>query len=116
MNRSITLSLKKSKLTKRYYANPTDFNKEILLHQVSECTKLIFEAKDKHLAKLSSKNQHQKHIGLKIPIIPPVFFESKLISDFEKKAEPFNNHLPHNALWSKMQVPYQILNIKPMYD
>ena len=27
----------------------------MLLHQVSECTKLIIEAKDKHLAKLSSK-------------------------------------------------------------
>ena len=27
----------------------------MLLHQVSECTKLIVEAKDKHLAKLSSK-------------------------------------------------------------
>ena len=55
MNRLITLSLKKSKLTKRYQANPKDYNKEILLHQVSECTKLIVEAKDKPLAKLSSK-------------------------------------------------------------
>ena len=56
MSKSIRLSLKKqSKLTKRYYANLTDYNKEILLHQVSERTKLIVEAKDKHLAKLSSK-------------------------------------------------------------
>ena len=30
---------KRSKLTKRYYANPTDYNKEILLHQISECTR-----------------------------------------------------------------------------
>ena len=28
---------------------------EIILHQVSEYTKLIVEAKDKHLAKFSSK-------------------------------------------------------------
>ena len=28
----------------------------------------------------------------KIPIISPVFFEGKLTSDFEKKAELFNNH------------------------
>ena len=28
----------------------------------------------------------------KIPIISPVFFEGKLISDLEKKIEPFNNH------------------------
>ena len=27
-----------------------------------------------------------------IPIIPPVLFEGKLISDFEEKAELFNNH------------------------
>ena len=56
MTKLITLSLKRrSKLTKRYYANQTDINKEMLLHQVSECTKLIVEAKYKHLAKLSSK-------------------------------------------------------------
>ena len=56
MNKSITLSLKnRSKLTKRYYADPTDYNKEMSLHQVSECTKLIVEAKDKNLAKLSSR-------------------------------------------------------------
>ena len=56
MNKSIALSLKKiSKLTKRYYANPTDYNKEMLLHQVSECKKIIVKAKDKHLTKLSSK-------------------------------------------------------------
>ena len=46
---------KRSKLTIRYYANPTDYNEEMLLYQVSEYTKLIVEAKDKHLAKLSSK-------------------------------------------------------------
>ena len=46
INKSIALSLKKiSKLTKRYYANPTDYNKEMLLHQVSECKKIIVKAK-----------------------------------------------------------------------
>ena len=30
--------------------NLTDHNKELLLHQVSKCTKLIIEAKDEHLA------------------------------------------------------------------
>ena len=92
MNKSITLSLKKrSKFTKRY-ANPTDYSKEILLRQVSECTKLIVEAKDKHLAKLSSKldnpNTEPKIYwsiinrflnNKKVPIIPLVFFEGKLI-------------------------------------
>ena len=100
MNKSITLSLRKrSKLTKRYYANPTDYNKEMLLHQARKCTKLIVEAKDKHLAKLSSKldspdtapKTYWSIINRflnkkKIPIIPPVLFEGKLISDLEKKA------------------------------
>ena len=95
---------KRSKLTIRYYANPTDYNEEMLLYQVSEYTKLIVEAKDKHLAKLSSKLDNpdtapKSYWSIinrflnkkKIPIIPPVLFEGKLISDFEK-----------NVLWSKM--------------
>ena len=76
----------------------------MLLHQVRECTKLIVEAKDKHLAKLSSKLDNRDTApktcwsitnrflsNKKIPIIPPVLFEDKLISDFEKKVT-----LPHN--------------------
>ena len=76
----------------------------MLLYQVSEYTKLIVEAKDKNLAKLSSKldnpdtaaKSYRSIINRflnnkKIPIIPPVLFEGKLISDFEK-----------NVLWSKM--------------
>ena len=52
--RSVTFSkVARSKLTKRYYANPRDYNKEMLLHQISKYTKLIIEAKDKHLAKLT---------------------------------------------------------------
>ena len=129
MNKLITLSLRKrSKLNKRY-ANPTDYNKEMLLHQVSECTKLIVEAKDKHLAKLSSKLDNPDTApktywsiinrflnNKKIPMIPPVLFEGKLISDFEKKAELFNNHFASQFLWSQMQVPYQTLSTKPMHD
>ena len=77
----------------------------MLLHQVTECTKLIVEAKDKHLAKLSSKIDNRDAApktywsiinrflnNRKTTMIPPVLFESKLISDFEKKVELFNNH------------------------
>ena len=69
--------------------------------------KLIVEAKDKHLAKLSSKLDNRDTApktywsiinrflnNQKIPIILPVLFEGKLISDFEKKVELFNNHFP----------------------
>ena len=110
--------------------NKCFLGKELLLHQVSKCTKLIIEAKDEHLAELSSKLDNpnaapKTHWSIinrfvnnkKVPILPPVFLEGKLISDFEKEAELCNNHLffvltissqcPHNVLWSRMQVPYQ---------
>ena len=100
----------------------------MLLHQVSECTKLIIEAKDKDLAKLSSKLANTDPApktywsitnrflnNSKIPIILPVFFEGKLISDFEKKAQLFNNYFTFQCSLVK-QVPHQTLNIKPMND
>ena len=40
---------------KRYYRNPSEYNKETLLNQVNECTKLIIEAKQNYIAKMSSK-------------------------------------------------------------
>ena len=74
------------------------------LDQASECTKEIVEAKDKYLAKLSSKLDNpdtllktycsitNKFLNNKnVPVILPVLFEGKLISDFYKKAEIFIN-------------------------
>ena len=59
----------------------------MLLHQVSKCTKLIVEAKDKHLAKLSSQLDNPDTVpktywsiinrllkNKETPIIPPVCF------------------------------------------
>ena len=59
----------------------------MLLHQVRECTKLIIEIKDNHLAKFSLKLDNpdttpktywsiiNKFLNSKkVPIIPPVFF------------------------------------------
>ena len=40
---------------KRYYRNPSEYNKETLLNQVNECTKRIIEAKQNYIAKMSSK-------------------------------------------------------------
>ena len=67
----------------------------MLLHQVSECTKLIVEAKDKHLTKLNSKLDSPDTApktywsiinrflnNKKIPIIPLGSFQSKLIHAF----------------------------------
>ena len=48
MNKEITLLLKKrSQLTKKYYNDPTDHNKTLLLNTLNECTRLIIAAKKK---------------------------------------------------------------------
>ena len=56
MNSFIVSSLKKrTKYTKIFYKNPTDYNKDLLNNQANKCTKIIIQAKDKHKAKISSK-------------------------------------------------------------
>ena len=56
MNTLIISALKKrSILVKRYYRNPSEYNKETLINQSNECTKLIIEAKQNYTAKMSSK-------------------------------------------------------------
>ena len=56
MNTLIISALKKrSILVKRYYRNPSEYNKETLINQSNECTKLIIEAKQNYIAKMSSK-------------------------------------------------------------
>ena len=56
MNTLIISALKKRPiLVKRYYRNPFEYNKETLLNQANECTKLIIEAKQNYIAKMSSK-------------------------------------------------------------
>ena len=78
---------------------------------------------DKHLAKVSSKLDNPD-VALKTywsiinrflnnkktPIISPLLFDGKLMSDFEKKLNFLIISLSHNVFWSKMQVPYQTLN------
>ena len=81
----------------------------MLLHQVSECTKLIIEAKDKHLDKLSSK--------LHNPGTAPKTYWSIIKKFFKKKLNfLIIITLSHNILWSKMQVPDQTLNMKLKND
>ena len=40
---------------KRYYRNPSEYNKETLLYQENECAKLITEAKENYIPKMSPK-------------------------------------------------------------
>ena len=56
MNSFIISSLKKrTKYTKRFYKNPSDYNKDLLNNQADECKMLIIQAKEKHIAKMSAK-------------------------------------------------------------
>ena len=86
---------KRSIRAKRYYTNPSEYNKETLINQSNECTKLIIEAKQNNIAKMSSKLDSPDtasktywviiNIFLnkkKIPNIPPLLFNNKLVSDF----------------------------------
>ena len=45
----------RSILVKSYYRNPSEYNKEILINQSKECTKLIIEAKQTYIAKMNPK-------------------------------------------------------------
>ena len=56
MNKEITLLLKKrSKLTKKYYYDPTDHNKNLMVNAANECTRRTIAAKEKNLIRLSTK-------------------------------------------------------------
>ena len=55
INTLIISALKKRLiLVKRYYRNPSEYNKEALINKSNECTKLL-EAKQNYIAKMSSK-------------------------------------------------------------
>ena len=63
INRLIKLSWKKrSKLTKRYYSNPTTNNKKALDFQAKEYTSLIIESKETFIAKMSGKLDNPKTV------------------------------------------------------
>ena len=96
---------KQSKLTKRYDGNPTAHNKETLDFQAKEQTSLIIESKERFIAKMSTKLDNPKTFpktywsiinkflsNKKTPIIPPVLGNGELVSDFEQKANLFNNY------------------------
>ena len=107
INSSIKLSLKnRSKLTKiRYHSNPTANNKDALDFQAEEYTSLIIESKERLIAKMSAKLDNPKTVlktywsiinkflsNKKTPIIRPVLVNGELVSDFEQKANLFNNY------------------------
>ena len=56
MSSFIISSLKKrTKYSKRFNKNPSDYNKNLLNNQANKCTKLIIQAKEKNISKMSAK-------------------------------------------------------------
>ena len=106
MNSFIISSLKRrTKYTKRFYKNSSDYNKDLLNNQANECTRLIIQAKEKHIAKISAKFDNPNVAPKtywsiisrllnkrKMPAIPPFLADGKLVSDFKIKSELFNSH------------------------
>ena len=45
----------RSNLIKKYYNDPTDHNKNLMVTTANECTRLIIAAKEKHLTRMSAK-------------------------------------------------------------
>ena len=130
MNTLIISALKKRLiLMKRYYRSPSEYNKETLLNQANECIKLIIEAKQNYIAKMSSKldcleSASKTYWSIinrilnkkKILNIPPLLGNNKLVSDFQKKLNYLIDTFQNNALYFKIQVRYQFSTLKQIID
>ena len=96
---------RKIKLTNFFYKNvqrKVDHDK--VLKKSEECTKQILEAKKNYILKMTKKladsNTSSKSYwtilnrllyNKKLPTIPPLLVDGKMVSDFCKKANIFNN-------------------------
>ena len=125
MNTLIISALKRSILVKRYYRNPSEYNKETLINQSNECTKLVTEAKQNYIAKMSLKldfpdTASETYWAIinrflnkkKIPNIPPLLVNNKLVSDFHKKAELFNRHFAEQCTLVQNTSTLPVFNFK----
>ena len=93
------------KLTKSFYKNgqrKVDHDK--VLEKSEECTKQILKAKKNYILKMTKKLAHSNPssksywtvlnrllYNKKLPTIPPLLVDDKMVSDFCKKANIFNN-------------------------
>ena len=110
---------------KRYYRNPSEYNKETLISQSNECTKLMIEAKQNYIAKMSSKldcpdTALKTYWAImnrflnkkKILNIPPLLVNNKLVSGFHKKAELFNQHFAEQCTLVQNTGALPVFNFK----
>ena len=77
-------------LVKRYYRNPSEYNKEKLLNQANECTKLFIEQNKTISSKLDCPDTASKTcwsiINRFLNKEEILLVNRKLVSDFDKKA------------------------------
>ena len=119
--KEITLLLKKRlKLTKKYHNDTTDHNRNLMVNAAYECSRLIIAAKAKNLIGLSAKLEDPSTASKtywsilnrflnnkKIPIIPPIHGDYRVVSNFDKKAELFDSYFASQftPVINKSQLP-----------
>ena len=104
-NKIISNLKKRSKLAKKHYNNPTSHNKDMLVNTVTECPRLIIEAKEKNVTRLSAQLEDSNAApktywsilnrflhNKKIANIPPILVNGEVVSNFSEKVELFNSH------------------------
>ena len=93
---------KRSKVTKKYYSDPTDCYKTLLDNTVNECTILIAVSKDRKLIQLNAELEDPSTApktywsilnrflsNKKITIMPPILVNDMVVSNFAEKANLF---------------------------
>ena len=104
-NKTKNLLKERSKLTKYFYRNGQwESDRDNVLEKSAECTRGILEAKRQYILKMTSKLEDAfsapkpywtiiNHLlyNKNIPAIPPLLVDGNFVSDFNKKANLFNN-------------------------
>ena len=111
---------KRSKVTKKYYSDPTDCYKTLLDNTVNECTILIAVSKDRKLIQLNAELEDPSTAPKtywsilnrflstkKLPIISPILVHDRFVSNFAKKAKLFNSYFASQCIpvTAKSQLP-----------
>ena len=121
-HKTFTALRKRSKLSKKYYANPSMVNKKELNSYSKYYTEIITDTKDKFLnrpsVKLDDANASAKSYWStinnflnkkKYPAIPPLLFNGTLVSDSKEKANLFNSY------FSSQCTPIDTFSKRPVF-
>ena len=91
-----------------------------MVSTANECTRLIIAAKEKHLTRLSAKLEDPSTApktywsilnrflsNKKLPIIPPILVDDRVVSNFAEKTELFNSYFASQCtpVTNKSQLP-----------